>query len=65
MHQKRKSGSCRFDNYFKLEWFDTKLCVWRPLQKSFATVLQANTAKTTNKQWRVFEVSESGRTILQ
>jgi len=65
MYQKRKSGSCRFDNYFKPEWFDAKLCVWRPLQKAFATVLQANAAKTTEEQWRMFEVSESGRTLLK
>jgi hypothetical protein len=62
---KRKSGSCRFATYYKLEWFDASLSVWRPLQKSFGTIALANKAKSAGKAWRVFEVSENGRRVLQ
>lgn len=62
---KRKSGSCRFSPYFKLEWFDAALCVWRPMQKTFATLALADAAKDAGRKWRVFEVSETGRKLLQ
>lgn len=61
---KRTAGSCRFSPYFKLEWFDKILCVWRPLQKSFATIALAEQGMTKGKQWRMFEVSEQGMRML-
>ncbi|MDA1277474.1 MAG: hypothetical protein O2960_26025 [Verrucomicrobia bacterium] len=61
---KRKAGSCRFSPYYKLEWFDNSLCVWRPLQKSFPTIEQAVTGKSPGRKWRVFKVSETGREIV-
>jgi hypothetical protein len=61
---KRQQNSCRFSTYYKLEWFDVMLSVWRPLQKSFETIELAMKARCQNKKWRIFEVSESGRKIL-
>jgi hypothetical protein len=61
---KRRSGSCRFSPYYKLEWFDASLCVWRPLQKAFPTIALADAAKAAGRKWRTFEVSEAGRRLL-
>lgn len=63
--QKRKSDSCRFDPYYKMEWFDHNMFVWRPMQKSFNSIEQAKAAQSKHKTWRIFEVSESGRRILE
>lgn len=61
---KRRSGSCRFSNYYKLEWFDAALCVWRPMQRTFATIALAEKAKSKGRKWRMFEVSETERKLL-
>ena len=61
----RNKGSCRFNAYYKLEWFDVSLCVWRPLQKAFKRIEFAESAKTAGRKWRTFEVSETGRRIVQ
>lgn len=61
---KRQQGSCRFSTYYKLEWFDAMLCVWRPLQKSFENIELAMQARCTEKKWRIFEVSTAGRRIV-
>ena len=63
--KKRIQGSCRFSNYYKLEWFDPKIMSWRPLQKSFQTRAMADEAKSDGRKWRVFEVSETGRKIIE
>jgi hypothetical protein len=55
---KRTAGSCRFDPYYKLEWYDHRIGAWRPLQRSFATFAEAEAARTKNKVWRIFEVTE-------
>ena len=62
---KRKSGSCRFSPYFKLEWRDERIGAWRPLQKSFPTIEAARAARAHGKTWRTFEVSETGRRIIE
>jgi len=62
--QRRKKGSCRFATYYKLEYFDETLSVWRPLQKSFPTFADATAAMTTELKWRLFKVSETERSIV-
>ena len=60
----RVQGSCRFDTYYKLEWRDETLGVWRPVQKSFATIELAKGAQKAGKTWRVIERSEKGTRVL-
>jgi len=60
----RNKGSCRFLPYYKLEWFDASICVWRPIQKSFATIEMAKAAQESEKHWRVIERSEKGTRVL-
>jgi hypothetical protein len=62
--RKRTAGSCRFDPYYKLEWYDPRIGAWRPLQRSFATFAEAEAARTKSKVWRIFEVTENGRAVV-
>lgn len=61
---KRRSGSCRFSNYYKLEWFDCSICVWRPIQRTYATIELAEKAKFEGRTWRMFQISETDRRLL-
>ena len=47
---KRKQGSCRFSPYYKLEWFDSKLCVWKPRQVRYKTLEEA-VPGATQESW--------------
>lgn len=60
----RTKGSCRFADYYKLEWLDTTIGAYRPLQKRFASLLEARTACQASKSWRIYKVSESGRSVV-
>jgi hypothetical protein len=64
IYKKRGPGSCRFSDYFKLEWHDPRIGAWRPLQKSFPTHAAAILACAKGKQWRIMEVTEQGRRYL-
>lgn len=47
---------------YKLEWLDTTLMTWRPLQKLYTSAEDAaRMARTADdKQWRLMEVSSHG-----
>jgi hypothetical protein len=64
IHIKRRPGSCRFSDYYKLEWRDEAMSIWRPLQKSFPTKAEAIAAMKGGRQWRIMEVTETGRRFL-
>lgn len=60
-YTRRTSRSVRFDPYYKLEWFDSTLMVWRPVQKAYASVEDAaRVARTADRQWRLMEVTTHG-----
>jgi len=63
-HIKRKPGSCRFSPYYKLEWFDKELYVWKPRQVRYLTKEEAVSNQTSDLEWRVFEVTEDGRELV-
>ena len=62
--RKRKPGSCRFDPYYKIEWLDSSIGAYRPLQKQFAELRLAQSACSKDKIWRIYEVSQSSRRLL-
>ncbi len=47
---------------YKLEWFDSVLMTWRPLQRIYSSIEDAaRMARTADdKTWRVLEVSSHG-----
>jgi hypothetical protein len=55
----RTKGSCRFEAYFKLEKWDDRLLVWKPIQKAFPTIQLAKDARPKGKT-RIMECSETG-----
>ena len=60
----RTKGSCRFAAYYKVETYDPRLCVWRVIQKSHATIESAKSAMPKGKQSRIIKMSESGMEVL-
>ena len=46
---------------YKLEWYDSTLMVWRPLQRLYASIEDAaRITRTDDRQWRLLEVSSHG-----
>ena len=46
---------------YKLEWYDSTLLVWRPLQKLYPSIEDAaRITRTDDRQWRLLEVSQHG-----
>ena len=46
---------------YKLEWFDTRLMTWKPVQRTYASAEDAaQVARTADRQWRLMEVSSHG-----
>lgn len=46
---------------YKLEWFDTVLMTWKPVQRTYASIEDAaRVARTDDRQWRLMEVSSHG-----
>jgi hypothetical protein len=62
---KRLAGSVRFDEYFKIQWYDEISLCWRDIQKAYASVDEARESMTSGKKWRVMVVTEKGRYPLQ
>lgn len=55
----RTKGSCRFKAYYKIEKWDDRISVWKPIQKAFPTLQNANNARPKGKT-RIMECSEAG-----
>lgn len=60
----RTKGSCRFEPYYKLEFYDPKIGAWRVIQKSFVSFDAAKQAMPQGKQSRVMRFTESGPEVL-
>ena len=66
-YTRRTRGSARFDPYYKLEWRDVTLSVWKPVQKRFDTfedavayTLADREQRGEDRAWRVMEVTHQG-----
>jgi hypothetical protein len=55
----------RFDEYFKIQWYDGVSLCWRDIQKSYETTELARAAMTGDKTWRIMVVTPRGRYPLQ
>lgn len=60
----RKQGSCRFETYFKVQWYDRSTLAWRDVQKAHKTAREAESAYIVGKTCRTMEISENGRKPL-
>jgi hypothetical protein len=60
----RTKGSCRFAAYYKVEWRDERMGVWKVIQKSHASLDGAKASMTKGKTCRVIKVSEKGMEVL-
>ena len=60
MHRKRRLDAT--GPVYKLEWYDSTLMTWRPLQRLYPSAEDAaRMARTAdNKTWRLLEVSSHG-----
>lgn len=56
----RVKNSCRFEPFFKLEYFDERLMVWKVIQKPFSTIEKAKSQIKLNKKFRIMKVTEKG-----
>ena len=62
----RAKGSCRFEPYYKVEWYDKIALCWRVIQKAHPTEAKARESFLNGKQCRIQQVTERGRnTLLQ
>jgi len=61
----RVKGSCRFEPYYKVEWYDTTALCWRVIQKAHATEQAARDAMPKDKKCRLQQVTETGRNTIQ
>ena len=55
----RTKGSCKFDPYFKLEFWNPRAVAWSPMQRQFATEFDAMAAVKRGK-FRIMTVTETG-----
>ena len=62
---RRVAGSVRFDEYFKVQWYDETTLAWRDIQKAHESVELAESAFIAGKTCRVMVVTEKGRYPLQ
>lgn len=60
----RTKGSCRFEPYFKVQWYDAASMCWRDVQKAHESQSLAVSAFIPGKQCRVMKVMETGREPL-
>lgn len=60
----RTKGSCRFDPYYKVQWYDAASLCWRDVQKAHKTAAEAEANYLRGKQCRTMEVTEAGRMPL-
>lgn len=57
----RNRGSCRFDTYFKVQFWNAPSMAWKDVQKAHPTVAEAFNAAPANVPFRIVTVSENGR----
>lgn len=60
----RTKNSCRFEPYYKAELFDARLCVWRPIQKSFKRESDARNSMPAGAKARVIKITEKGIEVI-
>jgi hypothetical protein len=60
----RTKGSCRFETYHKVQWFDERSLTWRDVHRAYATVAEAQAAFVPGKRCRVMVITETGRSPL-
>ena len=67
-----RRGTVRFAPYFKLEWFDSRSLVWRPIQQTYPTrddaIRHAAAAPPGAARLRVYEITApgaAGRRVVQ
>ena len=58
----RKRGSCRFEPYFKIQWYDQAAMAWRDVQKAHPTEQAARAALPAEGKARVMRIAMDGRT---
>lgn len=58
----RSRGSCRFEPYFKVQFYDQRAAAWKDIQRSHPTESGARAAAPVGV-FRLVTVSESGRTF--
>lgn len=60
----RVKGSCRFEPYYKAQYFDETVVAWRDVQRQFPSPESAQTAFKAGHKCRVMRVTMEGRTVL-
>jgi hypothetical protein len=60
----RRADSARYDPYYKVQWYDARVCAWRDVQKQHPTAEAAAAAYLKGKQCRTMEISPKGRRPL-
>jgi hypothetical protein len=60
----RTKGSCRFAAYYKVEWRDERMGVWKVIQKSHASRDEAELSMPSGKVCRVIKISEKGMEVM-
>lgn len=60
----RTKNSCRFTEYYKIEYYDERFFVWRPIQKAHSTQEIAVSLMPKNKKCRLLKITEKGIEIL-
>lgn len=61
----RRSGSVRFDPYYKLDVFDRRRMAWHPLRRKYPTEREARSAALLwRRRWRLLRVTEDGYAII-
>ena len=61
----RTTGSVRFQEYFKTQWYDETSLAWRDVQKAYSSVEEASATFTSDRKWRIMVVTQKGRYPLQ
>jgi hypothetical protein len=63
----RTKGSCQFDPYYKIERWDERMMVWKPIQKAFSNQGSAElfAAGTGYIKCRVIKMTKAGTEIVK
>jgi hypothetical protein len=59
----RIKGSCRFEPYYKAQWYDEKTAAWRDVKKQFSSLIEVQSAFKAGK-WRAMRVTMEGREVV-
>lgn len=63
--RKRRPGSCRFSDYFEVQFYDESTLAWRTIHKPYKTMGEAEAHFVAGKKCRVMKVTEQGRSIVE